>query len=35
MNSAKRQRKTIEWVRLEISSRKLERDFPGGPGLGF
>ena len=24
MNSTKRQRKTIEWERLEISSRKLE-----------
>ena len=24
MNNAKKQRKTIEWVRLEISSRKLE-----------
>ena len=24
MNSAKKQRKTIEWKRLEISSRKLE-----------
>ena len=24
MNSAKKQRKTIEWQRLEISSRKLE-----------
>ena len=24
MNNAKKQRKTIEWERLEISSRKLE-----------
>ena len=29
MNSAKKYRKTIEWERLEISSRKLEisRDY--------
>ena len=25
MNNAKKQRKTIEWERLEISSRKLKR----------
>ena len=25
MNKAKKQRKTIDWERLEISSRKLER----------
>ena len=33
MNSAKKQRKTTEWEKLEISSRKLEISFQAPPGI--
>ena len=33
MNNAKKQRKTTEWEKLEISSRKLEISFQAPPGI--